>query len=357
MFEAFPFLEGRYLNYSQYYALISMLILLAFSLLFYFISRIFKYLENLQTRYFILKQAQNPLAAFQEDKNENEERFLNIQDSKSKEEIFLTGRTKNQKNERALEPVEKKLIFGSPIYRKSLRIKLLYWISYGFSIISLAILSFTPICWSAFDYLPIPAAIFLMLFLYYLRFFMDIYDFVGPRPQQGNFFTKRAREFLRINYLGFKNFMIFFIIANIFIIFFSVFLPFLFEKTCVSQLNPFIGFRFGNWDVSTRFTRLSSENEKCPSGKPCHIYATLPPDADQSVFINLHTSKIYNEVFVYYDFIDYFKINQKFRFNSLAKTFAPELEKVGERNVHSALLRNLVPNTTYAIGKTIVYFF
>lgn len=352
MFEAFPLLEGKSLNYSQYYALIAMLVFFAFSLLFFIISRIFKYLENLQTRYFIMKQAQNPLADFPEEKNYNEANFLNIEESKSKDEIFLTGRMKYSKNEKPLERVEKKLIFGSPIYRKSLRIKVLYWIAYGFSIISLAILSFTPICWSAFDYLPIPAAIFMMLFLYYLRFFMDIYDFVGPRPQQGNFFTKRVREFLRINYLGFRNFMIFYIIANVFIIFFSVFLPLLFENTCVSQLNPQVGFRFGSWDVSTRLTRQSSENKKCPSGKPCHIYATLPPDAENSVFINLHTSTIYNEVYVYYDFFEYFKINQSFRYKSLASTFAPELEKVGERNVHSALLRNLVPNTTYAIGKT-----
>ena len=92
MFDRFPILEGKHHNYTYYFALITMLIMFAFSLFFYILSYIMKYIEKYITRKIIMgksdhKESQDSINYV------DEENY----DKKSKNEIFLTGRIKEKK--------------------------------------------------------------------------------------------------------------------------------------------------------------------------------------------------------------------------------------------------------------------
>ncbi len=40
----------------------------------------------------------------------------------------------------------------------------------------------------------------------------------------------------------------------------------------------------------------------CPPGKPCHVYATIPENATDNVFISVHTHKDVKELsLIYFD--------------------------------------------------------
>lgn len=135
------------------------------------------------------------------------------------------------------------------------------------------------------------------------------------------------------------------------IIFWSIFIPFFFENTCISLFNPPIGFYISGYiDISTKFTRHISENDKCPPGPPCHFYATLPENSTTSVFINVHTNTKYNDVIFKYDEKSFHENYKTFQYNVTPSKYVPVLESRGERHVFSGLINNLKPNTEYIIG-------
>ena len=57
---------------------------------------------------------------------------------------------------------------------------------------------------------------------------------------------------------------------------------FFFENSCLTPYNQPIGIPlpYDSVDLSTRLTRSLNQNKKCPLGPPCHVYPTLPHDAN-----------------------------------------------------------------------------
>ncbi len=70
-----------------------------------------------------------------------------------------------------------------------------------------------------------------------------------------------------------------------------VFTVFFFENSCLTPYNMPIGIPlpYQQVDLSTRLTRSLNQHKKCPLGKPCHVYPTLPADANTQVILNVHT--------------------------------------------------------------------
>jgi len=352
MFDTFPFLLGKSLNYHQYFSLISMLILFAFALVFYILYLIFKRLEE----YFTMRKLLTGLNR-EDHLEDSSQPILPESLPNSNDKFKLAGRSNKDGSNRDVFPIDNpQEAFGNVTYQKSKLIKVLYWIAYFWNLLSLICLSFTPLCWSAFGKLPIAGAIFLLLFIYYYRFFYDVMEF---RPNSvknmknkdhENCFKFHMKQFARINIVTCRRYKIFYIGANVLIIFFAIFLPFLFQNTCVTFHNPIIGWKIGNADLSTKITRQTSLNTKCPAGPPCHVYATLPENATNAVFLNFHTNQKHDNVEVFNDTMDHYTIQKTLRYQIKVNRYDPELEPIGSRYVYSALITNLQPNTSYAFG-------
>lgn len=276
----------------------------------------------------------------------------------SSDKFKFTGRHVdfNSKDNNNYQSEPKQETFGNATYQRSKMVKTLYWIAYFFKLLCTICLSFTPLCWSAFGKLPIAAAIFLLLFIYYFRFLCDVMEFRPNSVKQlknkdnENVFLFNLKKFARINIVTCRRYKIFYICANVLIIFFSIFLPFLFENSCVTFHNPKIGFSLGSADLSTKITRQTSENEKCPAGVPCHVYATLPENTTNSVFLNFHTNQKHGDAQVFNDSLDHYLVQKTLRYKINVKRFDPELESIGSRYVYSALITDLQPNSSYVFG-------
>lgn len=130
----------------------------------------------------------------------------------------------------------------------------------------------------------------------------------------------------------------------------SIFWPLFFMGTCISFYNK-VGFiQIDGFSLSTELSRAFLFNDACPKGSPCHVYATLPEDASTSVFINAHTNVAYDSIVVNWDTEEYYISNDELRFSADSYSFQPEnLERKAWRNVHSALLTAMEPDTVYVI--------
>lgn len=355
VFDGVPFLEGRYLNYSQYFALLSMIGMFILSIICAIIWLFASWLRDYFKRMDLINsmkvaELDNPL--------------LNDAPSEVIMKTINTNRLKNEMEYNRNEEKEMKMMINREMEvdlfsdsKVSLKVKIMSWIAYIFSLLSLIFLSFSPIGWSALNQMSIVASIFIMLILYYIRFFIDVYDF-SPQAKKklagnssDNIIKRKFKNFIRINILAFRNLRIFYITANILIIFFSIFIPFFFQNTCISLFNPPIGFHFADYiDISTKITRSISENYKCPTGPPCHVYATLPENATTSVFINFHTNVEHNDAVVQWDDLPFYEHFGVLKYTAIPKKFVPKLEAKGERNVYAALIDNMTANSSYAIG-------
>ena len=358
VFDGFPFLEGKYLNYAQYFALLIMIFLLIISLIFALLWIFMKWLRDFFRRRDII----NSMKSGEMDDNP----MLNEASSEVLMKAISTNRLKNEldynkNDEKEMNMMINREIETSDMFcldnKRSLRVKITSWMAYVFSLLSLIFLSFTPLGWSSLNLMSLAGSIFIMLILYYIRFFIDVYDF-SPQAKKNfkgnsseNIIKRKLKNFMRINILAFRNMKCFYITANVLILFFSIFIPFFFENTCISLFNPPIGFYFADYiDISTKMTRSISENYKCPSGPPCHIYATLPENATTGVFINFHTNIEHNDAVVLWDDLPFYDHFATLKYTSHPKKFRPQLEAKGERNVYSALIDNMTANSSYAIG-------
>ena len=164
VFDGFPFLEGHYLNYAEYFALLITILNIVFSVFFLFLWLFFKYLEN----YFRRKDLMLKMY-IHDDLNPN----LNKVEIEDINQALAINRLKNELNYQTAENHEllndETNSESLPGADTSVRVKICFWGGYVSSLISLIFFSFIPICWSAFNLFPIPAAIFLMLPLYYIR--------------------------------------------------------------------------------------------------------------------------------------------------------------------------------------------
>lgn len=114
--------------------------------------------------------------------------------------------------------------------------------------------------------------------------------------------------------------------------------------------QAYLFFKTGTWDylITTSFTRQFTLPEACPVGRPCHVYATLPEDTSESVFINFQTNIAHKESKVCYSLpADH---SSKSESCFLTKVYALKgVEKIGQRNIHSAYLYDMLPDTLYKI--------
>lgn len=64
------------------------------------------------------------------------------------------------------------------------------------------------------------------------------------------------------------------------------------KGVCMCIYNPNYGYNVRSAEMfSTEFTRSLSIDKVCQNGKIRHIYATLPENGSQEVFINVHAGK------------------------------------------------------------------
>lgn len=105
--------------------------------------------------------------------------------------------------------------------------------------------------------------------------------------------------------------------------------------------NDILGF-----GINTYLTRIFQLKDSCPSGAPCHMYATIPEDPSEAFFLNLHTHTDVNKVIVFYQELN---TQDPIEFlNVTAETYEYKgLEWKAARNVHSALIMGLKPDTKY----------
>ena len=80
------------------------------------------------------------------------------------------------------------------------------------------------------------------------------------------------------------------------------------------------------------------------------MYATVPEDTTTAVFINVHTSQEKGDIQIDYDTQEYYNENKKFRNMVQPTKFEFNVETRGNRNVWSALIQNLTPDTAYSVG-------
>lgn len=121
---------------------------------------------------------------------------------------------------------------------------------------------------------------------------------------------------------------------------------------CVAIYEDFVGLRIEslNLSLSSTLSRYFQLQDACPPGPPCHVYATLPEDATTAVFINAHTNVEHENVVITYDTKDHFTATRQLRYNVNANTMKLDyLEQRGRRAVHSALVDQLTPETTYVM--------
>lgn len=95
--------------------------------------------------------------------------------------------------------------------------------------------------------------------------------------------------------------------------------------------------------MSTEFTRTVSIDQVCKDEEVCHLYATLPEDPSTSVFFNVHSGLLLDNItFVIKasNTIIASKISSlPFRLDNV--------ESIGQRNIHSVLITDLTPDCLY----------
>ncbi len=134
--------------------------------------------------------------------------------------------------------------------------------------------------------------------------------------------------------------------ASLTVALFSVLLV---DNSCIAFFNPGMhGVHVSVLSWNSWFTRLF-DGAACPKGsdKPCHLYLTLPEDGSRSMFINMHTAWGEGPGALR---VEYWVKGNK-PSPPLSQDFVPYqidwLEANGKRTVHSTLLTNLMPGTTY----------
>lgn len=128
----------------------------------------------------------------------------------------------------------------------------------------------------------------------------------------------------------------------------SVVAPCFMYRTCLCFYNDEVGY-YNNllgFGVNTYLTRIFQLKDSCPSGAPCHMYATIPEDPATAFFLNLHTNPDVSKLIVYYQELN--TEDPTSFLNVTAETYEYKgLEWKATRNVHSALIMNLKPDTKY----------
>lgn len=135
------------------------------------------------------------------------------------------------------------------------------------------------------------------------------------------------------------------------IIFFGIFIPLIFSGACFCFFNSDWGINISNehYNFNTMITRALELEKVCPSEKICHAYITIPEDPSIA-FLNIHSGIDVKHLYVSYNPLPNSEISDNLQFTAQISFIKPEnLEKKGERLVHTALLTGLIPGKIYDI--------
>jgi len=217
---------------------------------------------------------------------------------------------------------------------------------------SLFLLGFAPAILSGNGVISSWATFFIILSLFAIAFFLLIYwycpNFLRKNKNNNQSWAHAFKRKVTITTQLYKvGFGIFFATAFVY----SAGAPFFTADTCMNYFNANYGYNIQGFGMSTRFTRYFTFDTVCQEGQICHLYATLPEDTETGVIINIHTGPDVTSLTVGYE------VQSKHEENKANKDILPnvvtaesyhiDIETRGARYVHSAILNNLAPNTTY----------
>jgi len=146
----------------------------------------------------------------------------------------------------------------------------------------------------------------------------------------------------RLHYFAFKSFVLF-------LLCYSAFLPLITANSCMAYYTPEYGSSFDAYTISTSLSRLFTIEKKCPTGRICHIYSTLPEDPSTSIILNVQTGSDLSQIQVLYtkeNAANNGKADSQ-PLNKTPKSYFLEIEWKAQRYVHSVYLDELEPNTLY----------
>lgn len=136
----------------------------------------------------------------------------------------------------------------------------------------------------------------------------------------------------------------------------TLFINFFFQNTCITLFNETFGLPLDRFStMSTKFTRYFQLSQVCAAGPPCHVFATVPEDASNAVFLNVHTSLSVDSLTIKYDTIENYQLNgntTSMEKNSSTHRY-DQIEGRADRMIHTILLDNLKSNTLY---KILIYY-
>lgn len=317
-FEFVPILKGRYLTYAEYYTLLGSIGALFLGSLLLLVSLIFHVICRVRT---------DPTEKGESVNHANGNGHHLVHDVK----VTLDG---------SYKVLQKKKTFKEFVDTAT---SLFTWNAFLF-------FAGIPCINSAFNVIhPLLAAVLAFSILFF-RLLIGLY-FKAPSSRKKDSRSQNVIRGIRISYQvhRFSTKMKFFAIVA-----FSIGLPFFYQDFCLSSFN---GIRAGSIipdelaSVSTRFSRMINLPKMCPPGPPCHVFATLPENASNSILINVHTHVSVENVTLYYSPKHELPDNRTLgRFSAkVTSQKINRVEELGQRTVHIGHLSDMLPDTLYAI--------
>jgi len=308
---SFPILHGKYLYYHEYVALFGcILALVCFALLF---------ILELWISNQVISKLINSKLELEYERNNNSYETVNLTEDPESLESKKTERKKSWQGTN--------LIFG---IKKPKLIKIYVYCS---CLSQLALLTCF-IMLISFNVMP-----FLLGYLFIVLGLVYKYTRLGRKLRSLQHESLKHRDPFHLKTL----FLLSFAMINLILL--------LTYKSClIDHVDTGIPILAG-FTYSSTFTRWLTISKACPPGPPCQAYVTLPTEATNSIFLNVHTHVDVQEVKIYYDTQEKIKKSAFPRLSASAVRITPDgMDFIGERNIFSALLTNLSPNTTYYIG-------
>jgi len=170
--------------------------------------------------------------------------------------------------------------------------------------------------------------------------------FLKGKPTAPTSYLRMPSELPDKNKSNRKKTKIWIVISGFLFVYLSCAIPLALENLCFASWAP-MGFDFFGHLISTKLYREAILDPICPPGPPCHVYATLSGDASTSFFLNIHTSIDTPEVNILYDTKEHYETFHSLRYNSPSTYWAFDFEWTGARNVHTAHINDLIPDTMY----------
>lgn len=130
----------------------------------------------------------------------------------------------------------------------------------------------------------------------------------------------------------------------------STFLVISLKGVCVCLYNSKYGAKFTrDVDWSTEFSRALTIDKICKDGEVCHLYATLPENSSDSVFINVHTGTDIENITVILEALSTSPSEQVLKLTNHKPIRLTNIEDIARRHIFSLLFTDLKPSVTYRV--------